>query len=653
MAKAQIGFEFPIDISGQWDGFNDPGIEHFTGNRLQHLGREVPQNTIDAKISAPARITISVRKVPTSSIPDVVGLRQAVARCAKAATGEDSEKAVKFFSRAASMLKAKDIHILQLRDSNTTGLRGPCENGKPFFALMKATGQSKKIGTSTGSYGIGKFAPFAVSELRTVFVSTVWTDDKGKLRHYVQGKSVLMSHYDTKGNTRRGTGFWGYRDKCLPLEGLDIDIPEWLQLADRKSSLRGQQGTMLSIVGFVASKGWQNVIAANIVENFFGAISRKELEVAISGGPTINSSTIDELLASSDLKCAVGDQPSEPEKFENVASYLRALKGGPEVQIEKHENYHLGECVLRMLVGENLPRKVAVLRNGMLITESLPGLVRFGDFKEFAAVLECPTDKGIAMFRAMEPPRHDALEPDRLSPEQRHSGRTALRELAAWVRKMLARHAKDPIAERTSLDELAAFFGDEADDGTGKQRDENPGGAIVIRARALKVKQTSAPYGGSAASVDDEDDGLNDGSGDGDGDGDGEGEGEGEGGGKGEARGGGGNGEGGDKAGSSGGAQQRRTQGVGLPLSDVRAVLLSPNSRRVAFTPTASGVLNIELQDSGADTNYALQVTSSNVGTVKGGRIEQVPAKAGLRCVLDVELAQDFEGTLRIVANAV
>lgn len=38
-----VGFVFPKDVSDQWDGFNDPGIEHFAGNRLQHLGREVTQ----------------------------------------------------------------------------------------------------------------------------------------------------------------------------------------------------------------------------------------------------------------------------------------------------------------------------------------------------------------------------------------------------------------------------------------------------------------------------------------------------------------------------------------------------------------------------------------------------------------------------------
>ncbi|AHE54157.1 hypothetical protein [Sphingomonas sanxanigenens] len=640
-----VGFEFPVDSSDQWDGFNDPGIEHFTGNRLQHLGREVPQNTIDAKIGSPARITVSLRKVPVKSVPGISDLKGAVARCAEAAPGEDSEKATKFFADAAKLLDGKDIHVLQLRDANTTGLRGPCVNGKPFFALMKATGQSKKIGTSTGSYGIGKFAPFTVSELRTVFVSTVWADEQDQLHHYVQGKSVLMSHLDADGKTRRGTGFWGVRKQCQPVDSLTSDIPDWLSLADADGKLDGQQGTMLSIIGFTPTKGWQNVLTANIIENFFGAVSRGELEVNIEGGIVISAATLSGLLADPDVKASVSEQAGEPEKFDNVASYLRALEGGTEVHVEKSENYHLGECELRILVGENLPRRVAVLRNGMLITESLQGLIRFGDFKEFAAVLECPTEKGLELLRAMEPPRHDAFEPDRLPPDRRQQGRTALRELATWVRKMLARHAKDPVAEETSLDELAAFFGDEDDEGAAKQKDENPAGAIVIRARAVKPKLGGGTFGGSAASVDDEAGGAGDGSGDGDGDGPGEGGGSG--GGENDAG-------GGDRPASDGGAsQQRKTQSSGLPLGDVRAVPLTPNSRRVAFTPSESGALVIELQDSGADTNYALAVHAASQGAIKDGRIEGIVAKAGARCIIDVELAQDFQGTLRVVANAI
>ena len=152
-----IGFQFPVDDSGQWDGFNDPGIEHFTGNRLQHLGREVPQNTIDARTGSPARISISLIKVPATSLPGHAELVDTIDRCVKAAADDKGNKATKFFADAAKLLAAKDLNVLQIRDSNTTGLVGPCTNGTPFFAMLKATGQSQKPGTSTGSYGIGKF----------------------------------------------------------------------------------------------------------------------------------------------------------------------------------------------------------------------------------------------------------------------------------------------------------------------------------------------------------------------------------------------------------------------------------------------------------------------------------------------------------------
>jgi hypothetical protein len=93
-----------------------------------------------------------------------------------------------------------------------------------------------------------------------------------------------------------------------------------------------------------------------------------------------------------------------------------------------------------------MPKKVAVLRNGMFITDELAGLKRFGPYKEFVAVLECKTDKGLALLRAMEPPRHDDFEVERLVTREKISaGRTALRELTKWVRDMLERHATDPV----------------------------------------------------------------------------------------------------------------------------------------------------------------------------------------------------------------
>jgi hypothetical protein len=637
-----LGFEFPVDNSGQWDGFNDPNIEHFAGNRLQHLGREVPQNTIDAKVTNPAQISVRLIKVPTASLPGHVELTEAVKRCRAAAADDQSDKAVKFFENAAKLLAANEIQVLQIRDANTTGLTGPCVNGTPFFAMLKATGQSQKPGTATGSYGIGKFAPFAVSDIRTVFVSTVWADN-GTQHHYVQGKSVLMSHLDDKGKTRRGTGFWGVAEQCQPVTELISAIPNWLRMSGSDDSLDGQNGTMLSIIGFSPDKGWQNVLAANFAENFFGAIERGELEVEIEDGPTITAGTLGAILGDDVVQASVADRPGEPERFANIASYLKALQGGDEVEVARSENLHLGTCELRILVGENLPKRVAVLRNGMLITEALPGLKRFSDFKEFAAVLECTAEKGLALLRAMEPPRHDAFEPDRLPADRRSQGRTALRELADWVRKMLIRHAKDPVAEEINLDELADYFGYEEEEGGGKRREENPGGRIIIRARAVKPKGSGRAALGASAEPEPDEEG-DDGAVPGD-----------------EGREAGGlnpDGPGGESQSEQpraevGSASAQRTLHSGLALADVRAVPLGPNRRRVAFTPAETGRLLIELQDSGTDTNYALRVAAASRGTVEGGRIAGVEARSGERLVLDVELEAPFVGTLRVVANAV
>ena len=186
----------------------------------------------------------------------------------------------------------------------------------------------------------------------------------------------------------------------------------------------------------------------------------------------------------------------QPEHFDEVGFYLNALAKSDNVIVEQTENLHLGNCELRILLGDNLPKRVAVLRNGMLITEELEGLRKFGDFKEFVAVLECKSTKGNELLRAMEPPRHDDFEPDRLSTEKDKSkGRLALRELSKWVRDMLRRHAQNPVSEVTSIDELIEYFADEGEGGTDNRTgEEDPAGHLKIRARPLRPKKNSAPY---------------------------------------------------------------------------------------------------------------------------------------------------------------
>jgi hypothetical protein len=176
MAKS-IGWHNPVDDSDQWDGFNDSGIEHFAGSPIRHLAREVNQNSLDSANGPTVRVVMRHHQVETDSIPHVDELKKTIELC-KVAAKHESPKAEQFFSVATDELKKKRISVLEISDFQTHGMRGPSENGTPFYAFTKASGQSRKpSATATGSFGIGKFAPYAVSKLRTVFVSTVFQDD--------------------------------------------------------------------------------------------------------------------------------------------------------------------------------------------------------------------------------------------------------------------------------------------------------------------------------------------------------------------------------------------------------------------------------------------------------------------------------------------
>ena len=169
----ELGWFFPTDESDQWEGFNDPSIEHFTGQPIRHLAREIVQNAIDVSDGGTVQVVFKLRKVDTATIPNIDELRSTIALCSESAVKE-SNKAQVFFENAKVELDKKQVTVLEVSDYNTIGMKGPSENGTPFYAFMKATGQSRKdSSTATGSYGIGKFAPYVVSKVRTIFVSTV------------------------------------------------------------------------------------------------------------------------------------------------------------------------------------------------------------------------------------------------------------------------------------------------------------------------------------------------------------------------------------------------------------------------------------------------------------------------------------------------
>ena len=268
---SEIGWRFPPTNGGRVDGFNDPGIAHFSGSPLSSLARETIQNSLDAPgtLGTPVHVSFELIDLP----PEDLGrdeLADAIGACNLEAQGDPM--AGPALDAARELINGNTITCLRVSDRNTTGLRG-----NQWRALVKMQGVSLKPGVdgAGGSHGIGKYAPFAVSDLRTVFYWTCYQED-GKDVEYFQGRSVLMSHKNRDGETQ-GTGFYGIKEDCRELAG--NGIPERFRVLATQGY--PVHGTSLTIAGFRASHDWRRNIASSVVENFFYAIRIGALSVIV------------------------------------------------------------------------------------------------------------------------------------------------------------------------------------------------------------------------------------------------------------------------------------------------------------------------------------------------------------------------------------
>jgi hypothetical protein len=92
--------------------------------------------------------------------------------------------------------------------------------------------------------------------------------------------------------------------------------------AKSQGELARNVGTSLSILAFSAERDWERILAATIAENFFGAISRGQLDVVIQGDTFINRDNIEQVFADVDVRRAIEHMKGQPEHFDQAGFYL-------------------------------------------------------------------------------------------------------------------------------------------------------------------------------------------------------------------------------------------------------------------------------------------------------------------------------------------
>lgn len=272
---------FPSTGGGEKQGLNNTGIEEFKDDPIKSLAREICQNSLDAAENYPVTVEFNTFDLAKNKFPNSEEFLKILNDCRDFKINNKDAK--DFFDKAIKLFNRENISFLRISDFSTTGL---CENN--WSELVEESGESNKSAGQSGSKGIGKHAPFACSELRTVFYSSF--DKYGVKRS--KGVSRLTSHVigkhdDGTDDVSQGTGYFGIRErhqiKCFD---------DLLNLDPRFE--RHEHGTDVYVAGFGDGYGTSEIlytIEAAIIDSFLMAIWDKRLCIKING-KIINKDTI-------------------------------------------------------------------------------------------------------------------------------------------------------------------------------------------------------------------------------------------------------------------------------------------------------------------------------------------------------------------------
>lgn len=621
-------WEFPRNDSKEEEGLADAGIETFRDAALPSLARESSQNSMDAALIRwepgvdPVHVVFSAHLVEPNEIPGLDQLQASLQACLDKAIQRELKKEKQFFTRALKVTRGRKIPVLCVEDYATTGLKGPAEEGTPFHALVRATGISQKSNSDAGgSFGIGKNAAFAVSDLHTVFYSTRYLQDDGSEKILVQGKSILISRKEN-GCELRAKGYWGEEDYNAVEDA--SRLPAWL--------VRKETGTTVASIGFNGdSKNWAAEILESLIRNFFAAIheGRVRFTVKLAGKkPMELSGVLLEKLFANDMIVKAADDGGRLDALEFSKHMFAALTTVDDsVTIHAKEFPELGGMRLRIMQGEGLPKRVGILRNGMYITDNLAKfghpLLKFPMSRDFIAVVEPADARASANLREMENPRHDSFSEERIEDEgRRRKLRTDMRALGKWIRGVVREQTREVVMEKVQLTELSDFFA--SPDESEQIPDGGKAGSNPERITVRPVSQKSRPQHGAGPA--------------------------------GEDGGSGGKKKSKNKGGKTSGPQRGSGRGAAggrggksISYSRFRNMLGDRTGlvRNIILVPEETAEAVLELTAVGVSSNEPLNLRKLNGAVCKKSPVLQL--QEGVAVELHVELDEPYQGPVRVV----
>lgn len=398
--EREYKWNFPLNNFGQINGIADSGVETFRSTPIKSLAREICQNSIDANLdsSLPTKVQFKTFTISPTQIPDGPNLKTAFQKSLEFWARQKADKAKDFFKKGLTEFNKTSIPCLRISDYNTTGLTGSkAEYNSPWCNLTKSSGASDKSGSTGGSFGIGKAAPFACSNFRTVFYSTA---DVEKVCAY-QGVARITSFRIRKNQITQGIGFYGDRKNTPVFQQFSLD-PAYQRNAE-------DTGTDIFILGFNGTSGWETQLITSILDGFLYTLHLGRLVVEVND-ILISKETLPELIEKYKNQCK-----------EHAEEYYKVLTSDEAREFTKELAYNpfiKGKLTLWLLFNNDFHRRIAMIRMpGMKIKDK-----RFTANVQFTGVLFIEDSSLSQYLRRLENPQHLEWEIERVDDRTVASG---------------------------------------------------------------------------------------------------------------------------------------------------------------------------------------------------------------------------------------
>jgi hypothetical protein len=436
----EIGWKF-APYSARANGLNEAGENTFSGELITGFVREVIQNSVDAaNEGSTVRVLFTLDKLQGSALLPLqeageyieAGLRFSdhISSDRRSRNQEPSylERAEQsFFKLARETISQPEVTVLGIHDYGTTGLTGAISHASDlaqnssWLALTRGSGVSvNKHGGAGGSHGIGHNAPFAISNINTVFYVSTREKEPGLPETLFQAamrlRTIQKDFFEDGHTSIDQYGYFGQRDSDEPLPLVGDDIPEWAKALRPKSSEIGTSVVVANPIDIPQEKLWL-LIAGAAITNFYVAFENGHLSVQVGERHLINKDTVRdqwrELIESGSYQELLGSsRTSEKDtaRIEFVTTRHRPEeKGTLDLDGLGHADWSLRK-------GDDVTQKgVAFARGrGMYISHFLPSLRlgsirRFPTFSLFVSLGESPASQ---VIRAMENPSHTEVSID-------------------------------------------------------------------------------------------------------------------------------------------------------------------------------------------------------------------------------------------------